>query len=180
MAIIGYIDGLNRRIYLDVSTINTEIDPMDIYKEMRTLRRTDESLRNFDLFLSASGYESKGGGKFTAKLVKCLLGTRIVPYDYATYHEITITGEIITDDGQSGIACFDRTPLTPGNTVDINYVPPQVEVIEVDVPTATEPLTEEQIRSAVWNAETSKYNVFGTFGKKIATIARYIAVRKVK
>lgn len=129
MAVIANIDGPNRLIYLHADTQNAEVHPVDIYKEMRTFRRTDENLRKYDLFLKAEGYVPKGGGKFTPILVTCLLGTRIVPYD-AT-HELTITGEIITDEGTSGVACFDRSGLTPGVVVDINYVPPQVEVIEI-------------------------------------------------
>lgn len=129
MAVIASIDGPSRRIYLSVDTENAEVHPMDIYKEMRTLRRTDESLRRFDNFLLASGNEPKGGGKFTARLVKCLLGTRIVPYD--STHVLTITGEIITDEGTSGVACFDRSLLSSDVYVDINYIPPQVEVIQV-------------------------------------------------
>lgn len=129
MALIGSIDGPNRRIYLHADTQNTELDPIDVYKEMRTLRRTTESLRKFDLYLRASGYVSKGEGKFTPKLTTCLLGCRLVPYD--STHTLTITGEIITDAGTSGLACFDKTLLTPGSNVDINYFPPQVEVIEV-------------------------------------------------
>ncbi len=129
MVLIDYIDGPNRNIYLHSSTVNTSIHPMDIYKEMRTLRKNDESLRKYDLFLSASGFEYKGGGKYTERLVKCLLGTRIIPYD--ADQELTITGVLITDDGQEGIACFDRSLLSPTTVVDINYVPPQVEVITV-------------------------------------------------
>jgi len=129
MAVIANIDGLNRRIYLSVNTENAEVHPIDIYKEMRTLRRTDESLRNFDNFLLASGNEPKGGGKFTPRLVKCLLGMRIVPYD--STHTLTITGEIITDEGTGGLDCFDKTLLSYDSIVDINYVPPQVEVIQV-------------------------------------------------
>ena len=129
MAVIANIDGPARRIYLSEDTGGTEVHPMDIYREMRGLRRTDESLRKFDLFLLASGNESKGGGKFTGRLVKCLLGTRIVPYD--STHTLTITGEIITDEETAGVDCFDRTLLTSPNVVDINYVPPQVEVIQV-------------------------------------------------
>jgi len=129
MAVIASIDGPNRLIYLHADTQDAEIDPMDIYKEMRTFRRTDEELRKFDVFLRGSGYEPKGAGKFTPKLVTCLLGTRIVPYD-AT-HELTITTEIITDEATAGIACFDRTSLSGGVEVDINYVPQQVELIEL-------------------------------------------------
>ena len=46
-------------------------------------------------------------------------------------HVLTITGIMITDDGQEGIACFDRTPLSGSTNVDINYIPPQVEIITV-------------------------------------------------
>jgi hypothetical protein len=129
MPLIASIDGPNRDIYLDASTVNTSINPIDIYKEMRTLRRNSEELRKYKLFLSASGNVPKGGGKFTERLVTCLEGTRIIPFDSS--HTLTITGTIITDDGQEGIACFDRSLLTVTTIVDINYIPPQVEVIEV-------------------------------------------------
>lgn len=134
MAVIGSIDGPNRIIHLHADTKNAEVDPMDIYKEQRTFRRLDESLRKYDLFVGASGYISKGGGTFTPKLTTCLSDahgvlTTIVPYDETG--RLTIIGEIITDQGTSGLACFDKGPLTPGVLVDINYFPPQVEVIEV-------------------------------------------------
>jgi hypothetical protein len=129
MPIIDHIDGSSRRVYLHADTIGTTVHPIDIYKEMRVLRRTDETLRRYDLFMKASGNEPKGGGKFTERYVTLLLGTRIVPFD--TSHELTINGTLITDDGQEGIAGFDRSTLSPTSIVDINYVPPQVEVIEV-------------------------------------------------
>mgnify|MGYP006899561135 CR=1 FL=1 len=129
MTVIASIDGVNRDIYLHADTVNNPVHPIDIYKEMRTLRRTDETLRNFDVFLAAKGNDPKGSGKFTERYVICKNGTRIIPYD--TSHELTVTGTIITDDGQEGIACFDRNPLTASTIVDVNYVPPQVEVITV-------------------------------------------------
>lgn len=129
MALIDHIDGPNRDIYLSAETVGASINPIDIYKEMRTLRRTDESLRVYLLFLSAKGNDSKGGGKFTERYVVCLNGTRIIPYNVS--HTLTVTGTIITDDGQEGISCFDRSPLSGTTRVDINYVPPQVEVITV-------------------------------------------------
>lgn len=130
MAVIASIDGPNRRIYLHSDTIGANVHPIDIYIAMRTFRRTDESLRKYDTFLTAYGNVEKGGGKYTERYVQCMSGTRIVPYD--TTQELTITGTIITDDGQEGIACFDRAPLTSTTVVDINYVPPQVEVIVVE------------------------------------------------
>ena len=131
MVIIDHIDGPNRRIYLHADTVGNEVHPMDVYKEMRTLRRTDETLRKYDLFMSGEGNVKKkpDGSKRTERYVILLSGTLIVPYD--TTHELTITGTVITDTGLEGPECFDRTPLTATSVVDINYVPPQVEVITI-------------------------------------------------
>ena len=129
MALIDYIDGPNRNIYLSASTVNTTITPMDIYKEMRTLRANDETLRSFTVFMSAFGNVPTGPATATARFVQLNNGTRIIPYD--TSHELTIVGTIITDGGQSGIVAFDRTLLSASTVVDINYVPPQVEVITI-------------------------------------------------
>lgn len=164
MAVIDHIDGPNRDIYLSADTVLADFQPMDAYKEMRALRRTDESLRKFDLFLQAKGYEPTGGGKFTARYVVQLDGTRFVPYD--TSHELTVIGTVITDDGQSGVACFDRSPLSPSVVVDINYIPPQVEIIEL----GTSGLTPEesaailQIESDVININTAIGNIEGDIG----------------
>jgi hypothetical protein len=129
MPLIASIDGPNRDIYLSADTVGALVNPIDIYQEMRAIRRTDESLRQYDIFMSAFGNVPKGGGKFTERYVRLNLGARIIPFDIS--HQLTITGTIITDDGQEGVACFDRTPLSASTVVDINYVPPQVEVIQV-------------------------------------------------
>lgn len=129
MTIIASIDGSARRVYLHSDTVGTSLHPIDIYKEMRSLRLADESLRVWDLFMRADGNVDKGGGKFTERYVTLLGGTRIVPFD-AT-QQLTITGTLITDTGQEGSAAFDRTSLTPTTIVDLIYAPPQVEVITV-------------------------------------------------
>jgi len=131
MGLISHVDGINRDIYLSSDTVGAPIHPIDLYKELRTLRKVNEALRMFYPFLAAKGYDPKGGDKYTERYVVCLHGTRIIPYNVS--HTITVVGTIITDDGQEGIACFDRTPLSPTTKVDINYVPPQVEVIRVSV-----------------------------------------------
>lgn len=128
MAVIDYIDGLNRRIYLHADTANAITHPMDIYREMRILRRTNETLRKYDVFLRAYGNIKKTDTKNTERYVMEMDGTRIIPYDITS--SITINGTIITDDGQEGLDCFDKSSLV--NCVDINYFPPQVEVIEVN------------------------------------------------
>lgn len=127
--IIDFIDPVNRRIYLHPDTVGEDVHPIDIYKEMRTHRRVDESLRSYDVFLAAYGNVSKGGGKATERYVQCLDGTRIVPYD--TTHVLAITGTIITDEGTAGVYCFDRSLLAISSNVDIDYQPPQVEVVTV-------------------------------------------------
>jgi hypothetical protein len=129
MAVIDSIDGVNRRIYLSASTQGNDVHPIDIYKEMRALRKTDESLRKYKVFLKAFGNVDKGGGKATERYVRCEHGTKIVPYDDS--HVITVTGTIITDDGQEGVDCFDKSGLSPTTSIDINYIPPQVEVITI-------------------------------------------------
>lgn len=145
MAIVDSVDGESRRIFLHSDSVGVDLHPIDIYKEVRALRRTDESLRKFDNFLEAKGNDPKGSGKFTERYVVCLDGTRIIPYD--TTQVLNVIGTVITDDEQEGVACFDRTGLTITSRVDINYVPPQVEVIEVN----TAGVTPNQIADAVWD-----------------------------
>jgi len=129
ITLISGIDPDLRDIHLSAATVNSTVHPIDIYKEMRICRRLNENLRKYDRFLDAAGNVQKGPGKYTERYVICKNGTRIVPYD--TDHELTINGIIITDDGQEGIACFDREPLSVITEVDINYIPPQVEIITV-------------------------------------------------
>jgi len=130
---IDYIDPVNRLIYLDSSTINSEIHPIDIYREMRILRRTNEELRKYNLFMEYKGAEKKNpdGSKRTERYAVLLEGTLIVPYDIS--HYLTITGTIISDTGLEGVECFNRNMLSTSVEVDINYVPKQVEIITVFV-----------------------------------------------
>jgi len=129
---IDHIDPITRKIYLDSSTVDSTIQPIDIYREMRTLRRTNESLRQYDVFMTMRGAEKKNpsGTKRTERYLVLLNGTSIVPYQ-ATSHTLTIDGTIISDDGLEGVECFNRSTLDVGVEVDINYVPKQVEVITI-------------------------------------------------
>jgi len=106
------------RIYLHSDTVGTSVHPVEIYREVRALRQSDESLRAFDMFCTMFGNVSKGGGTYTERFLRLNNDCRIVPFD--TDHELTITGTLITDDGQQGIACFDRSSLDSNTTVDIN------------------------------------------------------------
>lgn len=175
MALIAYIDGPNRDIYLSADSVNSTFHPMDLYREMRTLRRTTEELRKYDVFMSAFGNVSKGGGKFTERYVRLNSGTRIIPYDIS--HSLTVVGTIITDDGQEGIACFDRSPLTASTVVDINYVPPQVEVIQVTVGSAVTEQDKNDIAGKVWDSTLADHKVSGTFGSQILTVFKFLGLR---
>jgi len=148
MALIDYIDGVNRRIYLSVATVGATINPIDIYKEMRILRASIDALRHFDLFMKASGNVPKGSGKFTERYVTLLQGARIVPFD--TDHVLTINGTLITDDGFEGIFAFDKLPLSVGTSVDIAYVPPQVEIITIATGSAVTAQDKADIAAQVW------------------------------
>tara|TARA_R110000851_G_scaffold12997_5_gene44706 strand:- start:13476 stop:14231 length:756 start_codon:yes stop_codon:yes gene_type:complete len=131
MTIIASINGATRRIYLHPDTVGASLHPVDLYKEYRTLRRLDETLRVWSPLLSYTGNVPKSAGTGTERYMTLLSGARIVPF--GTSHSLTIVGTIITDTGQEGIVCFDRSSLSSGVDVDINYVPPQVEVITVSV-----------------------------------------------
>lgn len=139
---IDHIDAINRKIYLDSSTVDATIQPIDIYREMRTLRQKDETLRPYDLFCKMGGGVPKNpsGTKRTERYLILLDGTLIVPYD--TSHVLTVDGTIITDSGLEGVQTFDRANLSAGVEVDINYVPKQVEVIMVN--TGGSSLTQEE------------------------------------
>jgi len=157
---IDHIDPINRLIYLDDSTPDTEIHPIDIYREIRQLRRTDESLRPYDMFMTYKGAEKKNpdGSKRTERYGVLLKGTLIVPYD--TSHTLTITGTLISDTGLEGQYCFNRANLSTGVEVNIDYAPKQVEVITVA--TGGSGLDENTLHSALdsyTNKDAYKANI---------------------
>lgn len=128
MSVIDHLDLATKRIYLAEGI--REYHPVDdIYREIRQLRRTNEAMRGFDIPVVASGNMPKGGGKYTPRLATFRLGWKIVPEDVS--HTLHITGEQITDGGESGPACIDFTPLSYTSKVIVNYEPPQAEIIVV-------------------------------------------------
>jgi hypothetical protein len=129
MPVIDYLDLPTKRIYLNAGV--RAFHPVDdIYREIRTLRRTDETLRVFDVPVTAEGNVPKGGGKFTPRLAIFRNGWKIVPED--TSHTLEVAGEMITDDGQSGPSIFDTSVLSAGVNVVIQYEPPAAEVIVIE------------------------------------------------
>ena len=130
MTVIASIDPTTspRRIYLHHDTVGVAFQPMDAYKEMRALRASDESLRPFDVYMTAQGNEPTGPSTATPRRVR-MENAVFVPAN--TDHTLTVIGEVITSSGGSGVSAFDRTPLDPSTTVDINYIPPQVEIVYI-------------------------------------------------
>ena len=149
MTIISRIDPATspRRIYLHPDTVGVAFQPMDAYKEMRALRASNESLRPFDVYMTAQGNEPTGPSSATPRRVK-MENSVFVPAN--TDHTLTVIGEVITSTGGSGVAAFDRTPLDSSTTVDINYIPPQVEILYINTGSGVTTQDKLDIASSVW------------------------------
>jgi hypothetical protein len=128
--VIERFDLLEKEIYLKVG-VRAYHPVEDIYTEVRNLRRNDESLRVFDMPVKAFGNIPKGGGKFTPRYAVFYNGWKVVPEDIT--HSLTVTGEQITDDGQSGEACIYLGDMSIGNSVFIQYYPPSAEIVRDEV-----------------------------------------------
>ena len=128
-SVIHRVDVPSKRIFLKIG-VRTYHPVTDIYREMRFIRRTDVSLRKIDMPVLAEGNLPKGGGKFTPRYAIFRNGWRIVPADET--HTLYISGEQITDDGQSGPAIIDTTPLSTGTNVTLHYEPPSSELVRAD------------------------------------------------
>jgi len=130
MALIASVNYSTKRIFLGADSVGVDVLPIDIYKEMRARRRVDVADRSFFQMVTASGNEPAGPSN-TPRFTNLAAGVRIVPFD--TDHELLIKGNLIsTEDGLAGRDLFDRTSLSVGVEVDIDYQPPQVEIIEVN------------------------------------------------
>lgn len=131
--VIDYIDPANRLIYLLAGV--TEYHPVeDIYAEVRNLRRLDESLRGYDIFVTAGG-----------SLPKNLAGTSRTPR-YAIFHDcqVVLSGDTYVSGEQlfanaagelvgSGKDCIDRL-LSPADAY-ADYAPAEAEVIVIETST---------------------------------------------
>lgn len=126
MPLVSSVDYPNKRIYLSVETMNADLDTIDVYKEVRALRRTTETHQKFKPMIIAGGNIPKiPGVSATPSYVQLLYGCRIIPYGTGD-HKIKLVRDTFTDDGFAGRDCFDRSSLT--NTVDIDVDFPEIEI----------------------------------------------------
>lgn len=152
MPVIDRIDLEAKRIYLAAGV--RQYHPVaDIYRELRALRRTDHTLRGFDVPVVASGNVPKGGGKYTPRYATFRQGWRVVPEDVS--HTLYVSGEQITDDGQAGPAVIDTALLSPGVNVMVHYEPPAAEIIRVETGSGVTAQDKTDIIQGVWEYKPS-------------------------
>ncbi len=125
MPLVASVDYITRRIFLSASTVNQNIDTVEIYKEVRALRRTNESHRKFKPIIIAGGNVTKiAGVSATPIFTQLLYGCRLVPFD--ANQKLKLIRDTFTDDGFAGRDCFDRTSLTSQVDIDVDF--PEVEI----------------------------------------------------
>lgn len=147
MPLVASVDYVAKRIYLDASTVGASIDTLDIYREVRALRRTTETHRKFKpMIIGGGNVEKITGTSATPAYAQLLYGCRIVPYN--TSHTLKVIRDTFTDDGFAGRDCFDRTPLSPTVAVDIDIDFPEIELRYVATGGVVAP-TVEQIADAI-------------------------------
>lgn len=132
MPLISHVDYVSKRIFLSSDTVDSSLDTLSLYKEMRSLRRNTEGHRKFKPMIIAGGnLEKIPGITFTPSYVQLLYGCRIVPYNVS--HKLKLVRDTFTDDGYSGRDCFDRGPLSETTQVDVDVDFPEIEIRQIAV-----------------------------------------------
>lgn len=130
MPLVSSVDYPNKRIYLSVDTVNTNLDTLDVYREVRALRRTNDAHRKFKPIIESGGNITKVTGvSYTPAYTVLDTGCYIVPYDQA--QRLRVIRDTFTKDGRAGRDCFDRTSVTSNVDIDIDF--PEIEIREVTV-----------------------------------------------
>jgi len=169
--VIDFLDLSTKHIHL-LSGCREYHPVEDIYCEVRNIRRLDESMRVFDIPVVAEGAVPKGGGKFTPRYAIFNHGWRVVPEDIS--HDLYISGEQITDDGQSGKACLDLLDLSPGTNIFVHYEPPAAEIIrDEQALAAIESMAfNRRIAIDVIDGVDSDDKDAGTYSKPVKTLSK--------
>ena len=149
--VIDYIDPATRRIYLLDGV--TEYHPIDdIYAEVRYLRRTDETLRKYFMFVQGGGNIPKNvSGTLRTPRYSIFKNCKVVVSE-DTY----VTGEQLYADADENIIgkgpdCIDHV-LSPEDAY-LDYEPPGSEVIISGSGVTTQ--DKADIVEGVWSAEIS-------------------------
>lgn len=127
MSTVASVDYPGKRIYLSAATVGAPLDTMEVYRDVRSLRVTTDAHRAFRPMIVGGGNIQKTATAYTQPYVQLLYGCRIVPFNVA--QSLLVTRDTFTDDGESGVGCFDRSTLTAEVDIDIQVAP--VEVREV-------------------------------------------------
>jgi hypothetical protein len=179
MPLVASVDYVAKRIYLSADTVGATIDTIDVYKEVRALRRTTEAHRAFKPLIIAGGnVEKLVGISATPSYVQLLYGCRLVPYNAS--HSLKLSRDTFTDDGLAGRDCFDRTSLSPSVAVDID-----VDIMEVEIRYLSEgggsAPTALEVADAVWNKQVPATPTSGSYGAyiktKLLTVGKYIGLK---
>ena len=161
MALVSSVDYDTKRIYLHSATMDSDLDTLGVYREVRALRRTNEAHRKYKPMLVAGGNIPKiSGVTYTPAYARLLYGCRIVPYNSS--HKLRLVRDTFTDDGVAGRDCFDRAGLSASVSVDIDIDIQEVEirlvtvgganVITGDIATVLAAIpTADANATAVWN-----------------------------
>ena len=175
MPLVLSVDYPNKRIYLSSETPNTSLDTLDVYKEVRALRRTMESHRKYKPIIEAGGNIAKLPGIYTAAFVVLDSGCYIVPYDSPS--TIKLVRDTFTKDGRAGRDCFDRATTTSNIDIDVDF--PEIEIREIS--TGSGIGTVEEVRDAVWGTPVSSLTLDGSVGqyivKKVLTLAKFMGLK---
>lgn len=129
MPLVASVDYATKRIYLTADAMGLTFDTMDVYREVRALRRVTESHRKHQPMIVGGGNIQKTPTTYTQPYVQLLYGATLVPVDLAG--KITLIRETFSDDGRSAAECFDRSVLV--SNIDIDVQVPAVEVRTVTV-----------------------------------------------
>jgi hypothetical protein len=134
VAYIDHEDYLTTRIYLHADTVlATKLDFIEVYREHLERRRVNaHGERGFHLMVLALGNDA-AGGEFTPRYVDLQNGVRLVPYNTSHAPLIRPTPLISRSENLAGRDLFDRSSLSFGVEIDIDYRPEISGFREIDV-----------------------------------------------
>ena len=137
---VSRLDIINKLIFIKKDVISFH-PTTELYPEVRTIRRIDESVRKKLNPVSTQGNEP-AGTKFTPRRAVLNDGWRIA-IEYDTDWTLSVTGEMISDDGFAGAQLVKLNYLPEGVSTLVNYTPADAEIIEVSVGGGVAPTAQE-------------------------------------